>query len=385
MQLFVPSNIGSSIQVEVEIPQGATYKQAINILYTNNLIRDKNLFIILGKLSGLDRKIRYGYYSFLGKMSPFQVFKILRSGKIIEYEVTVVEGDSLLEIAKKLDAYKLVSVDDFNRLVRDEGVLKELKVDAPSLEGYLCPQTYKIPKGASPKTVLKLMVEKLREEYTDDFKKRMEKIKWSENRVLTLASIIEKEAVSDEERPVISAVYRNRLKKGMLLQADPTAIYGVKSSKERITINDLKKKTDYNTYVIKGLPPGPIASPGIKSIKAALYPANVPYLYFVSQGNGTHYFSRTWQEHVAAVKRFREIQSASRLQSGDSPPAEPVAAVKESAAVAKEHVTAAKRPADAKEKETVKKKESTEKKKSVKKKNVKKKKSIKKKVKRGRH
>ncbi|HEX8948445.1 MAG TPA: endolytic transglycosylase MltG [Dissulfurispiraceae bacterium] len=341
MQLFVPSNIGNSTQVEVEIPQGATYKQAINILYTNNLIRDKNLFIVLGKLSGLDRKIRYGYYSFLGKMSPFQVFKILRSGKIIEYEVTVVEGDGLLEIAKKLAAFKLVSVDDFNYLSRKQDFLGELGVEAPSLEGYLFPQTYKIPKGASPKNILKMMVEKLREEYTDELEKRMGKLKWNENKVLTLASIIEKEAVTDEERPIISAVYHNRLKKGMPLQADPTAIYGVKSSKERITINDLKKKTDYNTYIIKGLPPGPIASPGLKSIKAALYPANVPYLYFVSQGNGTHYFSRTWQEHVEAVKRFREIQNGSRLRPDDSPSIEPVAAQK---------------PADTKKKESTKKK-----------------------------
>ncbi len=336
MQLFVPSNIGSSIQVEVEIPQGATYKQAINILYTNNLIRDKNLFIVLGKLTGLDKRIRYGYYSFLGKMSPFQVFKILKSGKIIEYEVTVVEGDTLLEIGKKLAALKFTKIDDFNELVKDRDFLQTLEIDAPNIEGYLFPQTYKIPKGAPIKNVLRLMVETLREEYTDELKKRADKMKWDENRVLTLASIIEKEAITDEERPVISAVYHNRIKKGMPLQADPTAIYGVKSSKERITINDLKKKTDYNTYVIKGLPPGPIASPGIKSIKAALYPASVPYLYFVSQGNGTHYFSRTWPEHVAAIKRLRAIQSGSRFQSEPEPSADPAPPSKPAASKKKE-------------------------------------------------
>jgi UPF0755 protein len=322
----MPSNIGSTIQVEVEIPQGATYKQAINILYTNNLIRDKNLFIVLGKLTGLDRKIRYGYYSFLGKMSPFQVFRRLKSGRIIEYEITVVEGDTLLEIGEKLAAYKISPVDEFNRLVRDEDLRDLLEINAPSLEGYLFPQTYRVPKGAHPKNVLKLMVETLRQEFTDELRKRAEKIRWSENRVLTLASIIEKEAITDEERPLISAVYHNRIKKGMPLQADPTAIYGVKSSKERITISDLKKKTDYNTYVIKGLPPGPIASPGLKSIKAALYPANVPYLYFVSQGNGTHYFSRTWEEHAAAIKRLRAIQSGSQVVAepvSDTEPAPP--------------------------------------------------------------
>ncbi|MBF0557278.1 MAG: endolytic transglycosylase MltG [Nitrospirae bacterium] len=303
-ELFVPSGIGNT-NMEVEIPEGATYKQAINILYKNNLIRDKNIFLVLGKLTGLDRRIRYGFYSFWGRMSPYQVFKRLKEGKIIEYEVTIVEGDSLLEIGDKLTSNKLMTREVFNRLVKDSDFLKSLKVDAPSLEGYIFPQTYRIPKGISPKTVFKGMVDLLRKSYTDDMRQRARKLGWDENKMLILASIIEKEAVTDEERPVISAVYQNRINKGMPLQADPTAIYGVKSSKLKITKDDLKNKTDYNTYVIKGLPPGPIASPGIKSIAAALYPANVPYLYFVSQKNGTHYFSKSLSEHSAAIRRIR--------------------------------------------------------------------------------
>ncbi|MBF0506333.1 MAG: endolytic transglycosylase MltG [Nitrospirae bacterium] len=304
MQLFAPSDIGH-LQLEVEIPEGATYKQAVNILYKNNLIRDKNIFIALGKLSGLDRKIRYGYYSFWGTMSPFQVFKRLKEGKIIEYDVTIVEGDSLREIGDKLAGNKIMSIEVFNRLTRDRDFLKSLEVDAPSMEGYIFPQTYRIPKGVNAKTVLKGMVNMLRKEYTDKLRERMKEIGWNENEVLTLASIIEKEAVVDDERTIISAVYHNRINNGMPLQADPTSIYGVKSSKLKITRNDLKKKTDYNTYVIKGLPPGPISCPGIKSITAALYPAKVPYLYFVSQKNGKHYFSKTLNEHMAAIRRIR--------------------------------------------------------------------------------
>lgn len=303
-ELFVPSDIGNS-NMEVEIPEGATYKQAINILYKNNLIRDKNIFLVLGKLSGLDRRIRYGFYSFWGRMSPYQVFMRLKEGKIIEYEVTVVEGDSLLEIGDKLASCKIMSKDVFNRLTKDSEFLKSLNVDAPSLEGYIFPQTYRVPKGVNPRTVLKGMVDLLRKSYTDDMREEARKWGWSENKVLILASIIEKEAVTDVERPIISAVYHNRLKKGMPLQADPTAIYGVKSSRLKITRDDLKNRTDYNTYIIKGLPPGPIASPGIKSIAAALQPADVPYLYFVSQKNGTHFFSRTLEEHIAAIRRIR--------------------------------------------------------------------------------
>jgi len=315
-QLFIPSYIGST-QLEVQIPEGATYKQAINILYKNNLIRDKNIFIIMGRLTGLDRKIRYGYYSFWGRMSPFQVFRHLEEGKIIEYEVTIVEGDSLHEIGPKLAAAKIMTIDKFNQLVRDRDFLKLQGIDAPSIEGYLFPQTYKIPKGVNPKTVLKDMVSLFNAAYTDELRKRAKEIGWSENRVLTLASIIEKEAVTDQERPIISAVYHNRIKQGMPLQSDPTAIYGVKSSKHKITRNDLKKKTDYNTYVIKGLPPGPIASPGIKSIIAALYPAKVPYLYFVSQNNGTHYFSKTLAEHNAAIRRIRSGMGSPETESGE--------------------------------------------------------------------
>ena len=314
-QLFIPSYIGST-QLEVQIPEGATYKQAVNILYKNNLIRDKNIFIILGKLTGLDRKIRYGYYSFWGRMSPFQVFMHLKEGKIIEYEVTIVEGDSLPEIGTKLAAAKIMTIDKFNQLVRDSDFLRIKGIDSPSMEGYLFPQTYKIPKGVNPRTVLKDMVSLLREAYTDELRARTKKIGWNENSVLTLASIIEKEAVTDEERPIISAVYHNRINLGMPLQADPTAIYGVKSSKLKITRNDLKKRTDYNTYAIRGLPPGPIASPGIKSIIAALYPAKVPYLYFVSQNNGTHYFSKTMAEHSAAIRRIRSVNGSSSTGKG---------------------------------------------------------------------
>ena len=149
------------------------------------------------------------------------------------------------------------------------------------------------------------MVQRMREELDDQLLARAAELGMTENQLLTLASIIEKEAIYNIERPVISAVYHNRLKKNMKLQADPTVRYGVKKKWKRIRYSDLRKETPYNTYVIKGLPPGPIASPGIKSIKAALYPADADYLFFVSKNNGTHYFSRTGEEHVKAVALYQ--------------------------------------------------------------------------------
>lgn len=304
IQLFVPV-YDSPTPLEVEIPQGATYKNAVDILADNKLIRDRFLFLAIGKISGVDRRMRAGYYHFWSRISPFDVFQQLRKGKIIEYEITVVEGDSLLEIGEKLEAKKFITADAFNSLAHDKTLLASLNINAPSVEGYLFPETYKLPKGAKPADIIRLMVNKLRESYTDEIKSRMQQSGWSEKDVLTLASIIEKEAETDEERPVISAVYRNRLRIGMPLQADPTAIYGVKSSKLKIVVSDLKNKTPYNTYVINGMPPGPIASPGLKSIRAALFPANVPYIYFVSRGDGTHIFTSSLSEHNEAIKHVR--------------------------------------------------------------------------------
>jgi UPF0755 protein len=309
VQLFVPSNIGN-ISIEIHIPEGATYREAIEILAKNRLLRDKNLFLIIGKITSVDRRVRAGYYSFWGNMSPYEIFRKLIEGRIIESDVTVVEGDTLLEIGKKLEDKKIMSLDEFMSLSTDRDFLRSLDIKASSLEGYLYPETYRIPKGSKPKAVLTLMVNMLRNHYSDILISRMEELNWSENQVLTLASIIEKEAVVDEERPLISAVYHNRLRIGMPLQADPTAIYGIKSYRSKITREDLKNKTHYNTYIIKGLPPGPICSPGIRSINAALFPADVPYLYFVSKRDGTHYFSRNLSEHIEAIKKVsaqREI------------------------------------------------------------------------------
>jgi UPF0755 protein len=316
IQMLVPAYTESR-DIEVQISEGATYKQAVNILAENNLIRDRNLFIILGRITGVDRKVRAGYYLFWSRISPWDVFLLIKRGKIIEYEVTVVEGDSLDEIGKKLSSSRIMSLDKFNSLVKDEDYIDSLEVKAPSLEGYLFPKTYKFPKGSSPGTVLKFMVQKLREAYTDKLIERAKEIQWSEKEVLTLASIIEKEAVIDNERALISAVYHNRIKLGMPLQADPTAIYGVKSYSRKIKKSDLKKKTPYNTYVIRGLPPGPIASPGIKSIVAALYPADVQYIYFVSKRNGTHIFSKTLSEHNSAIARIKAMHEEKEEVASD--------------------------------------------------------------------
>jgi len=304
-ELVIPLPFGNK-SIEFEVKRGESFREVINSLREKGMIRDRAVFLILGRLTGVDRKIKAGYYPLWGNMTPLQIFDALRKGRIIEYEITIVPGDSLMEISQKLSSLGIKWSEEFERLSRDRKLLGELDIDAPSIEGYLFPDTYRFPKGLDIREVIELMVSRLREKFDDELLSRAYELGMTENEVLTLASIIEKEAVADEERPIISAVYHNRLKKKMPLQADPTSIYGIKSLSEGITKKDLLRKTPYNTYVIKGLPPGPIASPGMKSIIAALYPDNVPYLYFVSNNDGTHNFSVTLNEHKEAVRAYRE-------------------------------------------------------------------------------
>jgi UPF0755 protein len=298
--------------VEVRVEKGMSFRQAARLLRERGLIRDPYPLIVAARVTGLQRTLKPGYYSFNGTLSPWMVFQILRKGDIVESEVTVIEGDTLREIKLKLAHEGLVAGEEFERLSTDREFLLKLNVRAPSLEGYLFPDTYKFYKGVEPVEVLEIMVRRLREKYDGDLMARTSEMGLDERSVLTLASIIEKETSVDEERQIISAVYHNRLRRRMPLQADPTAVYGIKPQGAGISRKDIRRRTKYNTYFIRGLPPGPIASPGLLSIRAALYPADVPYLYFVADGNGTHTFSTTRREHERAVKRYRAARARPR-------------------------------------------------------------------------
>ena len=303
LQLLMPVRLSGP--VEIRVPRGMSFSEAAELFEKQGLIKDRTVFILLGRVSGLHKKLKAGYYSFSGKINAWYVFRTMLKGYIVQYTVTVVEGDSIYEIRKKLASSNIMPEEDFDRLFRDPGLLAALGINSPSLEGYLYPDTYIFPKGLEPEEALRSMVQRLREMYDEGIRKRAEKLGMTENEALTLASIIEKEAFMDPERELISGVYHNRLKRRMPLQADPTCVYGIKPMSEGVKRRDLRSKTPYNTYIIKGLPPGPIASPGIKSIRAALYPADVPYIYFVSLGNGSHIFSSTMSEHERAIEYVR--------------------------------------------------------------------------------
>ncbi|HBH61791.1 MAG TPA: endolytic transglycosylase MltG [Nitrospiraceae bacterium] len=289
---------------EVEIPQGASYSRGIDILANEGFIKNKPVFHLIGRLARTDRTMKAGYYNLNTVMTPLEIFDRLRKGMIVEFTITIPEGSNLDDIRLKLKEFGLVN-DDSWQLTKDSSFLASLNITAPSIEGYIFPDSYNFAKGTDPKYIFAIMVQRMREKFNEPLMKRANQIGMTENEVLTLASIIEKEAVYDSERPLISAVYHNRLRKNMRLQADPTVLYGVRYRWGRILYSDLMRVTPYNTYVIKGLPPGPIASPGIKSIQAALNPDKAGYLFFVSMNNGRHYFSYTGKEHVKAVALYQ--------------------------------------------------------------------------------
>lgn len=292
---------------EVVIPKGTSFRGALKILQEEGAVEDPSLLYLLGRLIGVDRRIKAGRYSFPSPLPPLELLAVLMRGSPEVVRVVVPEGSTLAEIASILeDAGVVSSREAFLRAARDPELLSRLGIEAPSLEGFLFPDTYLFAPDQDPGEVIGAMVENFRRHWGEGFSQRARELGLDPYQVLILASIIEKETSVPEERPLVAAVFHNRLRRGMALCADPTVIYGLGPDfKGDLTKEHLATPTPYNTYLRRGLPPTPICNPGEDSIRAALYPADVPYLYFVAKGDGTHHFSRTLEEHNRAVARFQ--------------------------------------------------------------------------------
>lgn len=289
----------------IEIHKGETAEKIGEKLYNASLLRSKDMFLTILDILGVERTLKAGEYKFWRPHSIFEIIKILQKGKVYLYKVTIPEGFTMEQIASVLAQKGLCEKEHFLSLCKDKEFIKDmLGYNVPSLEGYLFATTYFFPKGLGEAAIIKHMVKKTKDVLFPYFP-RMYKMGMSMHEVLTLSSIIEKESAHKWERFIISGVFHNRLKRGMKLQADPTVMYGLKKRKW-LTYSDLRIKSPYNTYRYWGLPPTPICSPSFTSIYAALFPADVPYFYFVSKGNGTHYFSSCFEDHVRAKQIFRE-------------------------------------------------------------------------------
>jgi UPF0755 protein len=308
-----PSN--ERIWKEIQVEEGMSFKAISGVLQKEGIIRYRIYFEILGRLEGISRKVRIGYYGLNTNMTMWEVLDALRNGKIIEYQVVVPEGYNLYQIGWTLANTPLISNPNlFINLVKKKEYVRSLGIEADTLEGYLFPDTYYLPKGIKIEDIPKRMVMRYKAVFVDSYRNRAKEIGFSEHEIITLASIIEKEAKITSERKLIAAVYLNRLKKGMKLQADPTAVYGTKAWITKVTKQDLKRQSPYNTYLHKGLPPGPIANPGQGAILAALYPDKADYLFFVAQGDGSHYFSKDFDEHEKAIRRYKSNRNVANKQ-----------------------------------------------------------------------
>lgn len=302
---FTPASSDASV-ITITVPKGATLRDAALGLKNAGVIRDQRAVVLTARLLGAGRSVKAGEYEVSASMRPLAILDMLIKGKIKSYTVTVPEGYSLYDIAGALkDARLIAGEDEFVMRATDKRLTSALGLDGDSLEGYLFPDTYVFASGTPVDEIIAKMAEKFKTVYFREIDSEARRLGMSMKKVVTLASLIEKEAAASEERPLISAVFHNRLRKRIKLQSDPTAVYTIRDFSGSITRKHLLARTPYNTYVIYGLPPGPIASPGRASLLAALRPAKEDYLYFVSKNNGTHEFSRSLDEHNKAVKLYR--------------------------------------------------------------------------------
>ena len=289
----------------VEIPAHQGLREIADALGEAGVIRSRAGFVGLVALKGSMRKLKAGEYEIPRDASTVDVLELIESGRVRQHVVLHPEGATVSELARLLENERLARADDVIKAASSEKLRQSLGIEGPSLEGYLFPDTYQFVRGMSVDEMLGRMVQRMRAKLTAQLQARARERGLSLHQLLTLASIIEREAVDPSEQRLISAVFWNRLKLDMPLQADPTVQYAVARERGKLTRNDLASDNPYNTYVHRGLPPGPIASPGEGAIEAALDPAPVKFLYFVARDDRRHYFSTTVAEHNAAVARYR--------------------------------------------------------------------------------
>lgn len=270
------------------------------------VIQSRWAFLSLAYLQGSLTRLHAGEYEFTRDMSLREILRKLEMGRVVTHQVTIPEGVTAQDIARLLASERLAEADRFMALVKDPKFAESLGVPGRSMEGYLFPDTYRLTRGMGEEEIVRVMVARFRQAVPKDIASQARRLGMDVHSVITLASLIEKEVMLDSERPVVSAVFHNRLRRNMPLQSDPTAVYGAAGARRRVTALDVRRKSPYNTYLRLGLPPGPIGNPGLASITAALNPSRVNYLFFVAKNDGTHFFSRTFEQHAQAVRKYQK-------------------------------------------------------------------------------
>jgi len=304
---FWPQTNMSSIK-KIRITHGETLPGISTVLKNKGIISNKWLFEFFTKMKGYDKSIQAGTFTFENVRTNNDIIDNLVYGKPDRKKITFLEGWNIKQVARHLEKEMKFNYSEIMELFNDENFIKKLKLNVNTLEGYLFPETYYFFEGVDKKSLVRRLVKEHKLFWTEENISKADSLGFSPYEIIIIASIIEGEAIYDSERPTISAVYHNRLKRGMKLQADPTVQYIIEDGPRRLLNRDLRIKSPYNTYMFKGLPPGPINSPGAQSLLAALNPQTNDYLYFVAKGDGYHTFSRNEKEHERAKRAFQRVR-----------------------------------------------------------------------------
>jgi UPF0755 protein len=272
-----------------------------------DVVRSRFAFLATAAARGVPRSLKAGEYEVPQNATTWDVVTLLESGRVRHRAILHPEGATVAELARVLETEELAPADAVGRIAVDRTFLAAQGIEAASAEGYLFPDTYQFVRGMTPEEMLGKMIQRMRAKLTPELRAKARERGLSVHELLTLASIVEREAVVKDEQRLIAAVFLNRLRIGMPLQADPTVQYAVAKERRALSRNDLLVDHPYNTYVHSGLPPGPIASPGLGAIEAIVDPAPVKYLYFVAQDDTRHHFSVSIEEHNQAVARYRRL------------------------------------------------------------------------------
>jgi UPF0755 protein len=312
---FTTSPLSGTVDIRIE--QGEPFSAVVRKLREHKVVTNEKLFLLWARYSGLEKKIQWGLYRFELPLSPAEVLNRMVLGKGLFYRVTIPEGLTVKEVADLLAKMAIVNEEQFLAAAKDPGLLSFLGLPETGIEGYLFPNTYHFTPATPAREIILTMTEQFRKTF-DPLMGRRNENGLTPHQIVTLASIIEKETGVEAERPLVAAVFHNRLKRKMPLQSDPTVIYGLKDFNGNLTRKDLLDVNPYNTYRIPALPPGPICNPGLSSLKAALYPAAAPFLYFVSKNDGTHLFSETLESHNLAVKTYQPRYETNSQRRGSA-------------------------------------------------------------------
>jgi UPF0755 protein len=296
--------------VTIAIHEGERLPDVARGLAAQGVLRWPRLFVAWARLTGQDRNVRWGEFRLAQPLSPRELLARITGPPDSLHSVTIPEGRTVQDVLLHLEAAGLGSAETFQGLLADPSFLAAEGLPPEGAEGYLFPDTYAFPAGTPPDRVLRTMIRRFREVFTPEMQARAARVGLTPNEAVILASLVEEETAVPEERPLVAAVFVNRLRKGMPLQADPTVLYGRTDGDRRIRRSDLARPTAHNTYTMRGLPPTPIANPGRAALEAACSPADVPFLYFVARGDGSHEFNVDAEKHNEAVARLRQVERA---------------------------------------------------------------------------